>query len=74
MIAALLSYFASRWFVSSALRDLTLLAKKVEQLHIDDLDLDVDFSHLPEHDELRTIADAVHDMSKNLQQQIANIK
>ena len=74
IIAWLLSYLFSKWFVMHALRDLHALADKVENLHIDNMSMEVDFSHLPEHDELRTIADSLQEMSQSLHNQIDAMK
>jgi methyl-accepting chemotaxis protein len=63
LLAAIASFFIGQMFVRRALRDLRYVTKKIEELHIDALQFEHSLDHLPEHDEIRTIAQALSTMA-----------
>lgn len=74
LIAAFLSFVIAKLVVHHALRDLQKLSDAIEDISLHRLFLDYDWSHLPEKDELATIAQSVHQMTQELSRQIATMK
>ena len=56
------------------LKDLQVLAKKVQSIDIDSLHNTLSFDHLPTHDEVRIVSDAIDHMTTKLHHQVATIK
>lgn len=71
---ALISFLVGKLFVTRALADLYRLAHKVEKISIDNFSFEYALDHLSEHDEIRTVADALQTMSKSIQQQITDMR
>jgi signal transduction histidine kinase len=69
-----ISYVGSRWFVRRALRDLHELSAYVSSLDVDTLHSSIDFEHLPDDDEIQTVARAINEMGSKIDMQVASIK
>lgn len=51
-----------------------LLAEKIQQIDIDSLHTSFSFPHLPAHDEIRIVSNALDDMMTNIHHQVAILK
>lgn len=74
LLSSALGYAISLYVVQKSLRDLHLLAQKVQTIDIDSLQQSRAFSHLPAHDEIQIVAHALEKMTKKVDTQVATIK
>ncbi len=69
-----ISYVLARKVVRYALSDLDKLVAHVKKIDVKSLTTPLQFSHLPQDDELRVVADAINDANTSLNEQIELIK
>src|SRR5690606_30210206 len=73
-MAGVLSFLLGKLFAQWALRDLYHLAEQVANLDIEHLDFRHMVNHLPAHDEIVVLADALQTMTIKLEQQVYDVK
>lgn len=74
LLFALLSYLFGKRFTRYALRDLDKLSSYVKKLDVDTLTEEVDFTHLPDDDKIKTVADSIHNMQATIKDDVDRIK
>ncbi len=74
LLTGLISYLASRRFVKRALRDVYSIADFAQSIDVDKLENNLHFDHLPETDEINTIALSLNQMTSKLHDQVNQIK
>lgn len=74
LLSSAFGYAISLYVVQKSLRDLHLLAQKVQTIDIDSLQQSRAFPHLPAHDEIQIVAHALEKMTKKVDTQVATIK
>ena len=72
--ASALSFLLGRWFVRWAMRDIRQITSKIKDLHIDELSFWHQLDHLPEDDEMRTLARTLQDMASSLDTQVDDMR
>lgn len=74
LIGAAISRLVSRRFARRSLRDVYTVADRTQSIDIGTLDQTLHLDHLPEDDEIRTIADSLDTMTTKLHDQVGQIK
>lgn len=74
LIFALLSYLISSRLVTYSLANLKILADHVGEIHIDQLHQKIDFKDLPDHDEIKIVANEINEMQDTIQAQVNQVK
>jgi signal transduction histidine kinase len=73
-IASVIAYLVSRTFVRSALRRLWWLVRDVQNISVNNLSRQLDYSDLPDQDEIRILADQINETRVQLGQEIGKIQ
>lgn len=74
IVVSIVWYFVSWFFVNKSLKDLRTLSKKLEEIDISKLNLDLNIKTLPENDEIQIVADSIMRMNNKINDQVKSIK